>query len=389
METAKALIRRFEERFHQAPRLYRAPGRVNLIGEHTDYNDGFVMPAAVGMYCWVAAAPRADRKLVVHSGNFDETVTIGLDDGTLARRHHWSDYVAGTALALEQEGNRLAGANMLLHGEIPFGSGLSSSAAIEVASGFALLENAGRQPDLTRLAVACRRAENEFVGARVGIMDQFVSARGRAGHALMLDCRSLEFQLLPMPERVSLVVCNTGVKHSIAGGEYNLRRAQCEEGVRLLSAALPGIGGLRDVSPRQLVENKSLLPEVVYRRCRHIVTENERVRRAAEALLGEDLAALGELMAASHRSLRDDYEVSSAELDTMVEIASRQPGLIGARMTGGGFGGCTVNLVQEEAAGAFRLEVALEYERQTGVHPEIYIFSAAEGVHRIPESESQ
>jgi galactokinase len=389
MDTAATLIRRFKELFGRHPRLYRAPGRVNLIGEHTDYNDGFVLPAAVDMYCWVAIAPRSDSNLALRSNNFGETIAVDLDDRSLARRNHWSDYIVGTALALRHEGHAIRGADVLLHGEIPFGSGLSSSAAIEVASGFALLENTGLQPDLTRLAVACRRAENEFVGARVGIMDQFISAHGHAGHALKLDCRSLEYELLPLPGEVCLVVCNTGVKHAHAGGEYNQRRAQCEEGVRLLSEALPGIRALRDVSSQQLEENKSLLPELIYRRCRHIITEDERVERAGAALRSGSLTVLSELMAASHRSLRDDYEVSSAELDTMVEIASKQPGVIAARMTGGGFGGCTVNLVRKEAAEIVRANVAAAYESQTGIHPEIYVLSAARGVQRVSELESQ
>jgi galactokinase len=337
----------------------------------------------------VAIAPRTDCKLVVHSGNFGDTVMLDIGGPGQSQRHHWSDYIAGTAQALADAGHRLAGADMLLQGEIPFGSGLSSSAAIEVASGFALLENSGLQPDLTRLAVACQRAENEFVGARVGIMDQFISAHGRAGHALRLDCRSLESDLLPLPRQVSLVVCNTGVKHAHAGGEYNQRRAQCEEGVRLLKPVLPGIGKLRDVSSRQLEEHKALLPELIYRRCRHVVTEDERVERAARALQSGDLARFGELMAESHRSLRDDYEVSCRELDVMVEIAAAQPGMIGARMTGGGFGGCTINLVRAEYAEAFRRNVAADYEQQIGIRPEIYILSAVDGVHRVEEVRGQ
>ena len=381
-----ALTRRFEELFDKSPRLYRAPGRVNLIGEHTDYNDGFVMPAAIGMYCWTAIAPRSDRQIHLYSDNFKCSISIDLDATQIVRRGDWTDYVIGTAIAIEQEGHHLRGAELLVHGEIPFGSGLSSSAAIEVASGFALLENADLKVDLTRLALACQRAENEFVGAHVGIMDQFISAHGRAGHALRLDCRSCDYALLPIPADVSLVVCNTGVKHSIAGGEYNLRRAQCEEGVRLLSSALPGIRALRDVSSAQLEQHKDLLSELIYRRCRHVVTEDERVEQAAEAFRRGDLNQLGELMAASHRSLRDDYEVSCRELDVMVEIANIQPGLVGARMTGGGFGGCTVNLVRTDAAAEFRRNVTVAYEQQTGIHPEIYILCAADGVRRVTQA---
>jgi galactokinase len=211
-------------------------------------------------------------------------------------------------------------------------------------------------------------------------MDQFISAHGRAGHALMLDCRSLQAQPLPIPPEARLVVCNTGVKHQLAGGEYNIRRGQCEEGVRLLSSVLPEVQALRDVTSRQLEEHKVLLPEVIYRRCRHVITENERVQRAAAVLLEGDLATLGILMAESHYSLRDDYEVSCRELDQMVKIAAGQPGVIGSRMTGGGFGGCTISLVSNGTAEAFQRVVAHEYEAQTHLHPDIYVLSATDGV---------
>jgi galactokinase len=373
----------FEQIFGGPSRMYRSPGRVNLIGEHTDYNQGFVMPAAIGLYCWVAIAPRRDRRLQVYSTEFEAMVSVELDDTALSRRGDWSDYVVGTALALENSGYKLCGANILVRGEVPIGSGLSSSAAIEVSTGYALLDVSGATIDLKQLALACRQAENEFVGARVGIMDQFISAHGRAEHALLLDCRSLESKALPIPAGVLLGICNTGVKHQLAGGEYNVRRAQCEEGVRRLSSVLPGIQALRDVTLPQLDQHRGLLPEVIYRRCHHIVTENDRVQQAADALLEENLPMLGTLMAESHRSMRDDYEVSCAELDTMVEIAGAQPGVIGARMTGGGFGGCTINLVDADAAEIFKLAVATEYEKRTHIRPDIYVVRATEGVQSV------
>ena len=363
--------------------MYCAPGRVNLIGEHTDYNQGFVMPAAINLYCWVAIAPRSDRHFRVHSLNFGDTVFVDLDDTSLARRDDWSDYVVGTAVALEREGYELSGADILVCGEVPIGSGLSSSAAIEMSTGYALLDITEAKIDLVKLALACHHAENDFVGAHVGMMDQFISALGRADHALMLDCRSLKTTPLPIPPDVRLVVCNTGIKHQLAGGEYNVRRVQCEEGVQRLSSVLREIKALRDVEPSQLEEHRSLLPEVIYRRCRHVVTENERVKRASDALLKGNLEQFGSLMADSHRSLRDDYEVSCAELDIMVEIAAAQTGIIGARMTGGGFGGCTINLVHADAAEIFTRSVALQYEQRTHLHADIYVLNATDGVHAV------
>ena len=373
----------FAQAFGGACRLFRAPGRVNIIGEHTDYNLGFVMPAAIGLYCSVAIAARADRELHIFSSQFDQKAVIDLDSPSLTPRGDWSDYVVGTALALEKSGHKLRGANLVVGGDVPLGSGLSSSAAIEVSSGFAFLSIGGHAIDRTQLALACQRAENEFVGARCGIMDQFISAHGRDHHALMLDCRSLEATALPLPANVQLLVCNTGVKHSHAAGEYNARRQQCEEGVRLLSLEVPGIHSLRDVSSAQLERNKGALPELIYWRCRHVVTENERVQRMARALETADLPAIGNLMADSHRSLRDDYQVSCTELDIMVEIASGLPGVIGARMTGGGFGGCTVNLVDAQAAASVRHSVAEQYEARTGISPETYVLQATGGVTEV------
>jgi len=378
------LQERFRDHYGGRARVYRAPGRVNLIGEHTDYNDGFVMPAAIEFYVWIAIAPRSDRKLLVHSTNFSETVEIDLQNDTGPRKH-WSDYVAGVAVILERAGHHLQGANLLAQGDVPMGSGLSSSAAIEVASGLALLENSGVQLHRLELVKLCRQAENEFVGAHVGIMDQFISGCGQAGHALSLDCRSLEYRLLPLPRDVSLVICNTMVKHEHASSEYNTRRAECEEGVRLLLRSLPGIRALRDVSLTELEARARTLPKIIYTRCRHVISENARVTEAAAALDQEDLVAFGLLMAESHRSLRDDYKVSCAELDLMVELAGQQEGVYGARMTGGGFGGCTVNLVRTDAVSDFQSRVGDAYEKSTGRAPQIFVSPAAEGAGEVKE----
>ena len=383
MKQVRDLQAKFKALFGAAAKVFRAPGRVNLIGEHTDYNDGFVMPAAIGFSCWVAIVPRDDHNLVIHSENFADSVEVNLDHDMPAPSGKWRDYPLGVAWVLQQAGHNLRGANLLIHGEVPLGAGLSSSAALEVSTGLALLDNSGYQVERTRLALLCQRAENEFVGARCGIMDQFISCHGQAGHGLMLDCRSLDFQLIPIPSGVNLVICNTMVKHEHGSGEYNVRRAECEEGVRELAKVLPGIRALRDVGLAQLEQNRDRLREVVYRRCRHVVTENDRVRTAALALQNGAIQPLSKLMADSHRSLRDDYEVSCAELDLMVKLASQQKGVYGARMTGGGFGGCTINLVRAENTSEFQLSVSKGYHSATGRHPEIYVCEAAQGAEMI------
>ena len=384
MKITAELQERFREHYGGRARVYRAPGRVNLIGEHTDYNDGFVMPAAIDFYVWIAITPRNDRKLLIHSTNFCETVEIDLQNGPVPR-NHWSDYVSGVAVMLERAGHHLQGANLLIRGDVPIGSGLSSSAAIEVASGLALLENSGLAVDRLELVQLCRRAENDFVGARVGIMDQFISGCGQAGHALMLDCRSLEYRLLPLPREMSLVICNTMVRHELATGEYNTRRAECEEGVRLLSCSLPGICALRDVSLSQLDVYADTLPGIIYKRCRHVISEDDRVSKAAASLDQEDLDTFGALMAESHRSLRDDYEVSCSELDLMVALAAQRKGVYGARMTGGGFGGCTINLVRTDAVSDFQSGVGDAYQKSTGLAPQIFVSPAAEGAAEVKE----
>jgi galactokinase len=379
MGNAFNLGERFHEHFGMDARLYRAPGRVNLIGEHTDYNDGFVLPAAIDFDCWLAVNRRPDAKLVIYSDDFNQSFEIDLSANTVRPSQTWSDYPVGVAVHLKRAGFQLAGANILIHGEVPIGAGLSSSAAIEVGSAYALLDLAGCRIDRVQLAQLCQKAENEFVGARVGIMDQFVSLHGQRGHALLLDCRSLEYELVPIPDRVKLVICNTMVKHELASGEYNRRRAECEEAVHRLSAVLPGICALRDVNLEQLEIHRALLPENICRRAYHVISENARVLQAGAALRAGNLEEFGEAMAKSHESLRDFYEVSCPELDVMVQLANQQRGIYGARMTGGGFGGCTINLADVRYIEEFREQVAQAYEQATGITPQIYVCSAADG----------
>jgi galactokinase len=382
------LKQKFRRSYGRDARVYRAPGRVNLIGEHTDYNDGFVMPAPIGFSTWIALAPRDDRKLSIYSENFCERVEfdISVIDGSGARPRpaaHWSDYVCGVAVALEQAGYPLRGGDMIIRGEVPIGSGLSSSAALEVAVGYALLDASDHTVDRVELAKLCQRAENEYVGMRCGIMDQFISCCGHAGRALLLDCRSLDYRSLPLPGVARLVVCNTMVKHELASGEYNRRRAECEDGVERLARFLPDARALRDVTPDELERHGRELPEVVYRRCRHVIGENARVMAAAAALEQNDLAAFGRLMSESHRSLSDDYQVSCDELNLLVELAGRVEGVYGARMMGGGFGGCVISLVAAESVAEFERVVAQGYQQAAGRAPEIYVCDTAEGVERL------
>jgi galactokinase len=379
---AQELAARFERRFGSAPRVYRAPGRVNLIGEHTDYNDGYVLPAAIGLFCHVAAAPRDDRVIVVESEEIGRRVEWRLDEPDPAPRASWSQYVLGVAALLRRRGP-LQGATLLVTSEVPMGAGLSSSAAIEVASALALADIAGIEIDSQDVARLCQQAEIEFVGARCGIMDQFVSTHGRKGHALLLDCRSLDNRHVRLPADVRLVACNTMVRHRHAGGEYNQRRVECEAGVARIAARFPDVRSLRDVDLARLEACRSDLPDVVFRRCRHVVTENVRVLDFVAALQASNVPALAPLMAASHQSLRDDYEVSCPELDAMVDAGRDAPGSLGSRMTGGGFGGCTVNLVRAEEVEAFRRVVSSRYVSATGRTPDIHVMDAGDGGARV------
>jgi galactokinase len=385
--TTVELALRFEQAFRAHPSISSAPGRVNLIGEHTDYNDGFVLPCAIGFRTYVAVHARQDNKLIMCSEEFPGQFEFDVNALPAAHQSIWCDYPVGVAVALRNHGFPIPGANVMVQGEVPVGAGLSSSAALEVASALAFLGLSGGSLPLPQVAQLCQRAENEFVGARVGIMDQFVACLGKAGHALMLDCRSLAYQFVPIPAGVSIVICNTMVRHKLAGGEYNVRRAECEAGVRLLAKRIPGIAALRDVSVAQLEKYRADLPEKIYQRCEHVVWENQRVLESSKALATGDLMAVGEYMAASHRSLRDLYQVSCFELDSMVESAQGLPGFFGGRMTGGGFGGCTVNLVNTPDAAAFADRIASRYHVRTGIHPDVFVSAASDGA-RVTTNEA-
>lgn len=382
-DSSSELVARFEKLYGASPRIVQAPGRVNLIGEHTDYNEGFVFPAAIAYQTRIAIAKRADRRLAVSSENYSERAEFDLDSLPASPRGHWSDYVIGVVGLLSRKLGALPGANLLIHGDVPQGAGLSSSASLEVAVCTALLDISQKTLDGVVIALLCQHAENEFVGARCGIMDQFVSVHGREDHALQLDCRSLEYRLLPVPPEVRLVICNTMVRHSLAAGEYNLRRAECEAATRYFSKWLPGVNALRDVTMEDFMQFGAQLPKEIRKRARHVISENARVLQAAEALATKDLHLFGKLMGRSHASLRDDFEVSCEELDIMVRLAEQNDGVYGARMTGGGFGGCTINLVQADHVQRFKTRIAREYERAAGSAPEIYVSSAADGAKSL------
>lgn len=365
--------------------VVRAPGRVNLIGEHTDYNDGFVLPAAIDLETRIALIPTTDRRVEIELAATSERATIELDD-IGSPRGEWIDYVAGVARALVEAGHGVGGFRGVLDSTLPISAGLSSSAALELAAAWALLASGGgadEHPDRLTLARLCQRAENEYVGVKSGLMDQFAASCGRQGHALLLDCRSLEYRAVPIPDEIAIVVVDTGVRRRLAASEYNERRAECERGVAILAARGEQVESLRDATVEMLERARPDLGDETYRRCRHVIEENVRTIAAVAALELGDRAALGELFAASHSSLRDLYEVSSPALDVAVEIATATPGVIASRMTGAGFGGCTVNLVERGAVAAFEQAITREYAPRTGFTPRVYRVTAAEGAGMV------
>ncbi len=363
-------------------RVVRAPGRVNLIGEHTDYNEGFVLPAAIDLEIRIAYLSTDDRR--VELVKLDMAQRDGFDlDVPRAKTGTWLDYVAGTAWALQEAGLRLTGLRGVIASTLPPNAGLSSSAAIELASAWAMLDDGAPTVDRFELARHCQRAENAYVGVNSGLMDQFAESCGVAGAALFLDCRSSEWRPVPLPAGLDLVVLHTGSPRQLGRSEYNLRRGQCEAAVAALARDDPAIRSLRDVTPQALAAAAGRLEPVEFRRATHIVSENERVGETVRALEAGDLQSVGDLFAASHVSLRDDYEVSSPELDAMVAIAIAVPGVVAARMTGAGFGGCTVNLVRPEAVDALTAAVLTRYPGRTGLTPMILPVRATSGAGRI------
>lgn len=383
MIASEPLLRQHAERFGAAGRAFQAPGRVNLIGEHTDYTGGLVMPAAIDFNTVAVASPAKDGRSVIRSVDFQKEFEF--DASALAEKpkHDWTDYPTGVLWSLRQSNVVAPQFNMTLKGDVPLGAGLSSSASIEVAVAFAALALAGNSMALTDIALVCKKAENGFVGAQSGIMDQYIACCGVKDHALVIDTRDLSSRAVPLPGDVRLVICNSMVKHSHAGGEYNERRAEVEEGSRALRTANPAIQELRDATLTDLEKARASMSENAFLRCRHIITENARVEEAARALADGDMKRMGQLMYEAHASYRDDFAASCPEADLLVELAAAQPGVIGARLTGGGFGGCTVNLVEAAQAEAFRENIHKAYLNRAGIDADIYLCQAAAGASEL------
>lgn len=372
------IIEQFKQAFNYAPKyLVQAPGRVNIIGEHTDYNDGFVLPMAIDRYVYLALSPRNDHQVHIHSMDFNETAQFSLDKLNINNKEtkHWIEYIKGVAYFLQKHGNKLNGFDGILHGNIPRGAGLSSSAAVELTAAKAFATISDINWDGIKMAKLAQQAENQWIGVNCGIMDQMAISLGKARHALLIDCRSLETKSVPLPPEVSVVIMDTSTRRGLVDSAYNERRSQCE-----LAAKTLGVEALRDVTDDLWQKAQSVLRDNTLLRARHVVTENQRVLQAVDAMQKMDPVKLGELMNASHESLRFDFEVSSKHLDTMVECARNAVGCYGARMTGAGFGGCAVALVKEIYAEDFVYQVAEQYEHATKLKPSLYVTQAMNGV---------
>jgi galactokinase len=378
-------LRMHRQRFGREGQIFAAPARVNLIGEHTDYTGGFVMPMAIDFRTVAVVSPREDGRAVFYSSNYDEEIGFEIASSDQRQSGSWSDYPAGVLWSLRKEGVVIGGFSMSLTGDVPLGAGLSSSASVEVATAMALLGHAKVELPLEKVAVVCRRAENEYVGAKSGIMDQFAVAGCVTDRAMMLDCRSLGYELLPLPGQVRVVICNSMVSHAVATGEYGDRSAEVEAGQAVLQRERPGVKLLRDATLEDLEVCKDLMSAASFKRCRHIITENARVLKAREALLQGDMKRFGALMVEAHVSVRDDFAASCEEVDVLVAIAMEQAECFGARITGGGFGGCTVNVVQVDATERFVATLRREYALKTGIDADCFVCVPSDGAFALAQ----
>ncbi len=376
--TAEAVISAFEKRYKcQPPILVRAPGRVNLIGEHTDYNEGFVLPMAINHAVWIALRPNADAGVHLHSLDFNETISFSIN-----LQYHpgkrWADYIKGTTWALGQQGYALQGWEGVMGGDVPIGAGLSSSAAVEMAVARAFASISGWKWEPTRMAQACQQADRNWVGIQSGIMDQMVSAAAKSGHALKLDCRSLEMEHIPLSPDLLVAVLDTSTRRKLVDSAYDQRVKECQT-----SALFFGMSSLRDVEETIFNQRMGELDETLVRRTRHVITENQRVHQAVDAMQNNRFVELGQIMNASHGSLRDDYEVSSPALNQIVDCAMQAPGCLGARMTGAGFGGCAVALLRAESASGFTASLIESYHQTSGLTASVHICTAEAGASQI------
>jgi galactokinase len=374
----KELVKEFKNEYSGFPRVFRAPGRVNLIGEHTDYNDGFVLPMAIDRYTYVVYSNRPDNYVSIYSKQYKEKLDYNLDRPK--RQKNWGDYIFGVLWALREDRFQFPGANIYINSEVPVGAGLSSSAALEIATATAVfLVNNFKRNEL-KLILAAKKAENEFVGMGCGIMDQFVSFFGKGRNALFLDCRSLDYSYIPLNSTaVKYIVCNTMVKHELAAGEYNKRKEECNEGLKILKEDFPKIEALRDAYLSSLPVVEPKMNPTVLKRVKHVISENDRTVKAVDALKSDKYVLFGKYLNESHNSLRDLYEVSCKELDIMVEKARSIDGVLGARLTGGGFGGCTINMVKADKAENFMNQIKDLYFKETGITPDVYQFVPSDG----------
>ncbi len=378
------IVKAFAEQFGSAaaPEVYRAPGRVNLIGEHTDYNLGFVLPIALEMACHIAVAPAKHGKLRVYSRDVASEFSLPVEEiGGAQPLGVWSDYVLGVAQQLSRIGLFIEPCDLCVASEVPAGSGLSSSAAIEIATAFALLGS--RELDPLQIALLGQRAEREFVGVPSGIMDQYASVFGRKGQAIQIDCRSLEREYVSLPDNLRILAVNSLVKHELGSSAYRQRVLECREAVEAIQKSHPEVQTLRDVTPEIFEKVEKNIPDIPRRRARHVISDSQRVHHLGAAARAGDLVAMGKLFWASHRSMKEDYEITCEEIDFLVDAAMQIPGVYGARMTGGGFGGCTVNLVSPEAVPRFQSELAAAYEQRYSIHPAFYDCEPASGAGRL------
>jgi galactokinase len=389
MRLAKIIELKFKELFNETPLIIRSPGRVNLIGEHTDYNMGFVLPAAIDKAIYFAITPRNDDDCVVFALDINEEYKFGINNLKKSEKS-WPNYLMGVVEQLNVSGYSLKGFNCVFGGNIPMGAGLSSSAALEAGLAFALNYIFNFGIDKLKLVKMAQKAENKFVGVECGIMDQFISLFGKSGNVLRLDCRSLEYNYFPFNfENISIVLFDTCVSHSLAFSEYNQRRKECDEGLKVIQKDFHHFQNLRDVSIDLLNENKAKLNKIIYKRCEYVIRENERVLKACTALENHDLTAFGSLMYKTHEGLSKNYEVSCKELDFLVDLTKDNPHVFGSRMMGGGFGGCTINLIENDSIESVNKMIAAEYNKRFNIEAKIYVTKISNGTNIIDVNENE